>query len=144
MIEKQPHGWAARAALVESLMYQRRYSEAAIEAERVSEDGAAAVVVVRTELFARLLTGDHAGADQALERAGRVGLPSGERGLYASWLAHQRGENLPLPPADGVALLELMLESLLRVRDFVLMATPPLMGLPEPPIPPRARGRNPC
>jgi glycosyltransferase involved in cell wall biosynthesis len=118
VIEKQPHGWAARAALVESLMYQRRYAEAAAEAESVSEEGPSAVVVVRTELFARLLTRDHDGAERALERAGRVGLPSGERGLYASWLAHQRGESMPPPPADGVALLELMLESLLRVQDF--------------------------
>ncbi len=118
VLERQPHGSAARAALVESLMYQRRYAEAAQEAERTSEDGGFAVVVVRSELFARLLAGDLTGAEAALERAQRVGLPAGERGLYASWLAARRGEAAPLPPADGVPLLALMLESLLRVRDF--------------------------
>ena len=118
VIEKQPHGWAARAALVESLMYQRRYAEAAAEAEQVAEDGQAAVVVVRSELFARLLMRDHQGAEAALERAQRAGLPAGERGLYASWLAQQRGATAPAPPAAGLSLLTLMLESLLRVQDF--------------------------
>ncbi|HWD69963.1 MAG TPA: glycosyltransferase [Solirubrobacteraceae bacterium] len=118
VIEKQPHGWAARAALVESLMFQRRYAEAAAEAENVSEEDGAAVVVVRSELFARLLAGDQAGAELALEKAERVGLPRSERGLYASWLAQQRGRTEPAPPAAGLSLLSLMLESLLRVQDF--------------------------
>ncbi len=118
VIETQPHGWAARAALVESLMYQRRYAEAAAEAESVSEEGEAAVVVVRSELFARLLVRDIDGAEATLERAARVGLPAGERGLYASWLAQQRGEPAQPPPVEGVPLLGRMLESLLRVRDF--------------------------
>jgi glycosyltransferase involved in cell wall biosynthesis len=118
VIEKQPHGWAARAALIEALMYQRRYAEAAAEAERIDDESEAAVVVVRSELFALLLTRDHLGAERALERGGRIGLPVGERDLYASWLAEQRGETVPPVPADGVALLELMLESLLRVQDF--------------------------
>jgi glycosyltransferase involved in cell wall biosynthesis len=118
VIEKQPHSWAGRAALVESLMYQRRYADAAAEAERVSEDGEAAVVVVRSELFARLLARDAHGAQVALQRAERVGLPAGERGLYSSWLAQQRGEAVPQPPIQGLSLLELMLESLLRVQDF--------------------------
>ena len=118
VIEKQPHGWAARAALVESLMYQKRYAEAAAEAETVSEEGEAAVIVVRSELFARLLAGDQSGADLALQRAERVGLPVSERVLYASWLAQQRGQSTPQPPAGGLSLLALMLESLLRVQDF--------------------------
>ncbi len=118
VIEKQPHGWAARAALVESLMYQRRYAEAAAEAEKVSADGEAAVVVVRSELFGRLLARDVEGAEEALRRAEHAGLPAGERGLYASWIAQQRGEPAPPPPAQGLSLLGLMLESLLRVQDF--------------------------
>jgi tetratricopeptide (TPR) repeat protein len=119
VIEKQPHSWAARAALIESLMYQRRYSEAAAEAERVSDDCDGAPVVVRTELFARLLTRDDAGAEATLQRAARVSLPAAERDLYASWLALQRGQStVPRPPAQAISLLSLMLESLLRVQDF--------------------------
>jgi glycosyltransferase involved in cell wall biosynthesis len=118
VIEKQPHGWAARAALVESLMYQRRYSEAAAEAEQVSEGGAAAVVVIRSELFARLLVRDLSGAELALERAGRAGLPTAERDLYTTWLGKQRGEPTRPVGAESIPLLSLMLESLLRVQDF--------------------------
>jgi glycosyltransferase involved in cell wall biosynthesis len=118
IIEKQPHGWAARAALVESLMYQRRYAEAAAEAENCPDDAEGAVVVVRSELFGLLLARDLAGAEAALARAQRVGLPETDRGLYSSWLAMQRGGAMAPPPAASLKLLSLMLESLLRVQDF--------------------------
>jgi glycosyltransferase involved in cell wall biosynthesis len=118
VIEKQPHGWAARAALVEALMYQRRYAEAAAEAENCPDDAEGAVVVVRSELFGLLLARDEAGAEAALVRAERVGLPAPERGLYASWLAMQRGTAAAPAPAGALNLLTLMLESLLRVHDF--------------------------
>lgn len=118
VIEKQPHGWAARAALVESLMYQKRYAEAAAEAENCPDDAEGAVVVVRSELFGLLLAGDHTGAEAALERAERVGLPSADRGLYSSWITMQRDGVVTPPPASSLDLLSLMLESLLRVHDF--------------------------
>jgi glycosyltransferase involved in cell wall biosynthesis len=118
VVEKQPHGWAARAALIESLMYQRRYADAAAEAEHVPTDGEAAAVVVRSELFARLLIHDLTGADAALERAEQAGVPRAERDLFAAWLAQQRGALTPAPPAAGLPLVALMLESLLRVQDF--------------------------
>ena len=105
MVEKQPHGWAARAALIESLMYQRRYADAAAEAEHVPTDGEAAAVVVRSELFARLLIHDLTGADAALERAEQAGVPRAERDLFAAWLAQQRGALTPAPPAAGLPLL---------------------------------------
>lgn len=117
VLARQPHSWAARAALVESLMYQRRYAEAAHEAAQISEDAEAAVVVLRSELFARLLASDLDGADASLARAERVGLPAAERGLYAAWLAMRRGSEA-MPPAEALPLLTLMLESLLRVHDF--------------------------
>ncbi len=117
-LEKQPHSGAARAALVEALMYQRRYADAAAEAERVPDDADVAVVVVRSELFARLLVRDHQGAESGLERAEALGLPPGERSLYDAWLAEQRGAGAAPPSLDGLPLLMLMLESLLRVQDF--------------------------
>src|SRR5579863_8119864 len=118
VIEKQPHGWAARAALVESLMYQRRYAEAATEAEHVDVDAEAAAIVVRSELFARLLADDLSGAEGALARAQQAGLAKADRELFASWLASERGTTATAPPAAALPLLGLMLESLLRVQDF--------------------------
>ncbi|HEX3802909.1 MAG TPA: glycosyltransferase [Solirubrobacteraceae bacterium] len=118
VLEKQPHSAAARAALVEALMYQRRYADAVKEAESVPEDATVAVIVLRSELFGRLLARDTSGAQAALDRAPRVGLPDGERALYESWLAEQLGAAAPPPPLAGLGLLSLMLESLLRVQDF--------------------------
>jgi glycosyltransferase involved in cell wall biosynthesis len=118
VLEKQPHSGAARAALVESLLYQRRYREAAEEAKATDADSAAAVITVRSELFARLLDGDLDGTDDALSRAGRVGLSEHEQQLFKAWLGEARGEPHAAPPAAAVPLLSRMLESLLRVRDF--------------------------
>jgi glycosyltransferase involved in cell wall biosynthesis len=117
-LEKQPHSGAARAALVESLLYQRRYGEAADEAKATEEDSPAAVITVRSELFARLLAEDLDGTDEALSRAGRVGLPENEQQLYKAWLGEARGEPHAAPTAAAVPLLSRMLESLLRVQDF--------------------------
>ena len=138
VIEKQPHGWAARAALVESLMYQRRYAEAAAEAEHVGADAEAAAVVVRSELFARLLADDITGAEGALARAEQAGLAKADRDLFASWLASDRGTVAPAPPAAALPLLGLMLESLLRVQDFEnFESLLPLLG--RMPVPERER-----
>jgi tetratricopeptide (TPR) repeat protein len=117
VLERQPHSGAARAALVEALLYQRRYADAVTEAQALPADSPAAVIVIRSELFARLLLRDAEGAPAALERAREVGLPRAERDLYSAWLAQQRGE-AAVPPVEGLALLSLMLESLLRVQDF--------------------------
>ena len=132
VIEKHPQGEAGRAALVESLMYQRRYEEAAAEAERVPEEADAATVVVRSELFARLLARDASGAEATLARAERIGLPTAELGLFSTWLARQRGAASPAPAAGALPLLALMLESLLRVQDFENFESllPLLEGMP--------------
>lgn len=118
VLDKQPHSGAARAALTEALLYQRRYGEAAETAAQVPADDGVAVVALRSELFGRLLDGDLGGADTALARAPEVGLPEHEQALYRRWLARARGqEHAPAPPA-AVPLLARMLESLLRVQDF--------------------------
>src|SRR6202000_3563275 len=96
---------------------QPRTGGSAAEAKAVDEDSAAAVITVRSELFARLLDGDLDGADEALGRAARVGLPEHEQGLYRAWLGEARGEPHPAPTAAAVPLLSRMLESLLRVQD---------------------------
>jgi tetratricopeptide (TPR) repeat protein len=119
VLEAQPHSGPARAALVEALLYQRRYSEAAAAAAMLDESDNRAATVVRSELFGLLLSGDVAGAGQALERAARVGLPSAEQSMFSSWIAQAEGSGQATQiPTGAVPLLELMLEALLRVQDF--------------------------
>lgn len=118
VVQAQPHNGPARAALVETLLYQRRYADAASEAALLDEENPLAPTVVRSELFARLLGADQEGAREALARAHRVGLAQADQDLYRSWLAKLDGHEPPPPPMASLELLELMLESLLRVQDF--------------------------
>jgi tetratricopeptide (TPR) repeat protein len=118
VLAAQPHSGPARAALVESLLFQRRYSDAATEAAALDADSPLGAVVLRSELFARLLDGDIGGAATALARADAVGIPAHDQGLYRSWLTQLKSGSAPAPPEGSVPLLELMLESLLRVHDF--------------------------
>jgi hypothetical protein len=118
VIAAQPHSGPARAALVESLLFQRRYADAASEAACVEQDTPVAVRVLRSELFARLLDGDESGAAAALERSALVGLPWADEALFKSWIAQLRDDASAPAPAASAPLLELMLEALLRVQDF--------------------------
>jgi tetratricopeptide (TPR) repeat protein len=119
VLKAQPHSGPARAALVESLLYQRRYAEAAEEATKVPVDDPIAATVVRSELFARLLARDLEATPASLERARLTNLAQHDISLYSAWLAHLRGDrSVGQIPLAAVPLLELMLESLLRVQDF--------------------------
>jgi tetratricopeptide (TPR) repeat protein len=136
VLEAQPHSGPARAALVETLLYQRRYADAAAEAAALDPGDPCAPAVLRSELFARLLAGDLAGATATLARAGEARLPTAERALYAAWLTSASGaEAIPRLPVEAAPLLEVMLEALLRVRDFESFETVHRLfaatGLPE-------------
>ena len=135
VLERQPNSGAARAALVESLLYQRRYDEAAAEAEPVSDDEGAAVIVRRSEAFARLLALDLDGAEATLERAEAAGMPQPEIQLFRAYLAARRGQTPGTVPQGALGLLARMLESLLRVQDFEnfegLLPVLDAMGLPD-------------
>ncbi|MGC9221306.1 MAG: glycosyltransferase [Solirubrobacteraceae bacterium] len=118
VLDRQPHSAAARAALAESLMYQRRYQEAAQTAAAIPDDTSLAVASRRTELFALLLAGDLAGTEPTLARASQAGMPYHELLLFRRWLARQRGQQHTPAPTASLPLLARMLESLLRVHDF--------------------------
>ncbi len=118
VLAAQPHSAPTRAALVETLLYQRRYAAAADEAAQLSQDSPLAAAVLRSELFARLLAADHDGAAQGLARAERIGLPAADQALFRAWLALPSGAPAEELPSAATELLELMLESLLRVQDF--------------------------
>jgi tetratricopeptide (TPR) repeat protein len=119
VLERQPHSSRARVALAEALLAQRRYAEAASEAATISSDDALAVIACRSELFARTAGADRAGAELALERAGRAGMANDELDLFRAWgqLASS-GETAIELAAEAVAQLAVMLEALLRVHDF--------------------------
>ena len=136
VLEGHPHSARARAALSEALLRQRLYEQAASEAAEMDEEDPLAVVASRSELFGRIAGGDLDRAQQALERAARVGMPSAELAVFRGWLGLRTGRpsTQSLPPAAW-PLLEVVLEALLRVQDFEnFEAVAPLVGAGELPV----------
>jgi tetratricopeptide (TPR) repeat protein len=136
VLESQPRSGAARVALAETLLAERRYGEAAAAAAALPEDDPVAVPAIRSELFGRIVAGDLAGASESCTRATRVGLPAAELELFVGWIGLLAGEGIARPlPMAAVSLLELILEALLRVEEFkAFEALHPLVGLSELPV----------
>jgi tetratricopeptide (TPR) repeat protein len=113
VVEAQPGNGGARLALAETLLSTRRYAEAAVAAAAVADDDAFAVPAARSELFARVLSGE--GAAGAAGRAAERGLPAAELDLFAAWAA---AAAYPALDPAVVGPLATMLEALLRVEEF--------------------------
>ena len=119
VVERQPGSGAARVALAETLLYQRRYAEGAEAVAGLPEADMLAAVAVRSELFGRLAAGELEVVPAALERAARVDLNPAERALFRSWLDRAAGAtSTSQTQLAAVPLLATMLEALLRVQDF--------------------------
>jgi hypothetical protein len=124
VVERQPGSGAARIALAETLLYQRRYADGAAAVAELPESDMLAPVAVRSELFGLLAGGQLAAAPAALDRASRVGLDPAERALFGSWLERASGGSAtPTVQLGAVPLLATMLEALLRVQDFTTFET---------------------
>jgi glycosyltransferase involved in cell wall biosynthesis len=124
LLERQPGNGAARVALAEALLSQRRYADAAAEAAELADDEPHAAAARRTQLFALLVAGELDAARALLARAEAAGIPAGERALFGAWLAAAAGENGDaVLPFDAVAPLAVALEALLRVREVDAFAT---------------------
>jgi glycosyltransferase involved in cell wall biosynthesis len=137
VLERQPHSSRSRIALAEALLSQRRYEDAAAEAAVIANDDPLAVMASRTELFGRIGGGDLAGAKQALPGAATAGLPEPEVALFAAWADVAAGAEIgrvPVIRLGAIALLNTILEALLRVQDFgAFEALMPLMEHSELP-----------
>jgi tetratricopeptide (TPR) repeat protein len=119
VLERQPHAGAARVALAEALLSQRRYGEAAEVAAAMDADAPSAAVAAHSELFARMAAGQDAAAlDEAFARARTAGTEPDAIALFGAWRALAEGATPPaaLTPASG-ELLFAVLEALLRVQD---------------------------
>src|SRR5262249_34333423 len=119
------------------LLSQRRYDDAATEAAAVPADDPLAAIASRTELFGRIAGGDLDGTGQARDRAAAAGLPAAELELFAAWNELASGtqlERVRITQLGAIAMLDTILEALLRVQDFATFETlVPLMGHSELP-----------
>lgn len=140
LLAQQPSSGHARVALAEALLSQRRWEEAADVAAALGDEQPHAGAARRSELFARIMGGDHAGAAAVLARPEpeeTVVLATGDRALFAAWLAAASGEREDsVLPVEAVGLLAVTLEALLRVEEVDAFGT--LVGLLDRcPIAPR-------
>lgn len=125
VVERHPDSGAARLALAEALLTERRWDEAAAQAAAAGGPAGS-----RSELFALIV-----GGRPAAEALGRAELAPAELELFAAWDAASRGEPLPgvLAAEVGPVLLTL-LEALLRVEEFeafeLLLPAIDRVGLP--------------
>jgi glycosyltransferase involved in cell wall biosynthesis len=137
VVAAQPQNAGARVALAESLLSQRRWPEAAETAAGVQDGAPFADAARRTELFARIVAGETGAAATAATRAA-ADLAPAELAGYDAWRRLAAGEP-PLPvPADGVPVLAVAFEALLRVEEFDAVE-PVLTAIEGSALPVRAR-----
>jgi tetratricopeptide (TPR) repeat protein len=137
VVAAQPQNAGARVALAESLLSQRRWTEAADAAAAVADGAPFADAARRTELFARIVSGDAGAAATAAERAA-ADLAPVELSGYEAWRRLATGEPAGPVPAAAAEVLIVAFEALLRVEE--LDAVPPLLHAIEgSSLPVRAR-----
>jgi hypothetical protein len=119
VLAARPGTAVARIGLVETLLAQQRYTEAAAEAALEPADSPMAAAAGEAELFAYAAAGDASGLALALATADDRHVSPGAVTLYRAWQALLAGAELPLslPAASGTVALT-ALEALLRVLEL--------------------------
>jgi tetratricopeptide (TPR) repeat protein len=119
VLEKQPSNGVARVGLVESLLSQKRWDDAYLEAGAEPETSPVATIVVGEMLFAAAVAGDVPALAVALGRAETVGGEAAQLELYRAWADLLRGAPAPRILSEGAGAAALtVLEALLRVQEF--------------------------
>jgi tetratricopeptide (TPR) repeat protein len=120
VLAARPSSAQVRVQLAEALLNQARYDEAAAESAQIDDGDAYAALAARIELWSRIAGGDLEGAAVASLRAARLGVSAAEREVFSAWLELERepGKQPGGLPVAATPLLGVVLETLLRARDF--------------------------
>jgi glycosyltransferase involved in cell wall biosynthesis/Tfp pilus assembly protein PilF len=119
VLRAQPHSSPARGALVEALLQQRRYAEAASAAVPPERTEPPAWQLIQRRILALLLAHDTDGALQAVGDAARLGLGGNEQCLYRAWVARLKDSTATVEVPAGIAPeLARTLGELLALQDF--------------------------
>jgi hypothetical protein len=106
--------------VLQALLGQQRYAEAAAEAASEPDDAETAPLAASAGLFSCAVLAEPGALADAIARAERVGVAAGELELYRHWGAQLADQP---PAALSAAALEpalAALEALLHVREFVV------------------------
>ena len=106
----RPASTQIRTQLMETLLHQRRYGEAAAEAAAVADDDPFAPLASRIELWGAIAGGDLDLARAAGVRARTVGVPAPELELFEAWAALVRDGQVRRVPIGAAPLLGAILE----------------------------------
>ena len=119
VLERQPNHSVARIGLIETLLAQRRYDDAALEAAAEPDNTPLAGVAMVSELFARAAAANLPELADALVRAPARGIREVDLELYSAWAAAIAGaDGGAVLPAEALESALTALEALLRVQEF--------------------------
>ncbi len=118
VLARRPGTPAARMGVLQALLGQRRYAEAAAEAASETAEAETASLAASTGMFACAALGAPALLATAIERAERLAVADGELEFYRGWEAALGGAPLGSLPASALEPALGALEALLRVREF--------------------------
>jgi tetratricopeptide (TPR) repeat protein len=118
VLELQPANGAARIGLVEALLSQRRYQEAADQAGLEPVDSMLGATAHSARMFALAAAGDGDRMASELARAEQAGVAWHDIELFRAWAEVLRSGAAPATlPAPAAATAGTALEALLRVED---------------------------
>jgi GT2 family glycosyltransferase/glycosyltransferase involved in cell wall biosynthesis/Flp pilus assembly protein TadD len=121
-LERQPGNDAARVALLQALIAQRRYGEAADAAAAEPPGSPVGALAAACELLARAAAGDAAGLADALGRAALADVAAPELAVYRAWADDLGGRPLPELPAASFEPALGAVEELLAAREKPALA----------------------
>jgi glycosyltransferase involved in cell wall biosynthesis len=118
VLRRQPESIPAAVGLVEALLSERRFAEAAAEAAARAESPARTILAGH-RLFAHAAANDATGLAAALAAANDAGVDAADLALYRSWGGVLAGADAAGPiPAEALPTAATALEALLRVQEF--------------------------
>ncbi len=124
VLESRPHNAQARAQLAETLLHQRRYTEAAAEAALIEDDEAFGALACRMELWGLIAGGDLDGAGAVHARSESKGMSASELEVFGGWLELAGGSHEPRRlPVTSIPMLGVIMDTLLRSHDFETFET---------------------
>jgi GT2 family glycosyltransferase len=118
VLADRPGTGAARIGVLQALLAQRRYTDAAAEAEAEPAGSPTAPLAAAAGMYACAALRDPARLGAAIERAGQLGADAGQLGLYRAWAAALAGTPLETVPEHALEPALGALEALLRAREF--------------------------
>jgi tetratricopeptide (TPR) repeat protein len=123
VLARQPDSLPAAVGLVEALLSERRFAEAAAEAA-ARPDSPARTILAGHRLFAHAAANDAAGLADALAAANDAGVDAADLALYRAWADALAGAATDdAIPAEALPTAATALEALLRVQEFEAFET---------------------